>query len=53
MRIFVRATNWIGDAVMSVPALQAIRRKFPDAYIAVLARPWVAEYMHGKHLPTR
>jgi heptosyltransferase-2 len=27
---------------MSLPALRAIRRRFPDAHIAVLARPWVA-----------
>jgi heptosyltransferase II len=42
-RILVRATNWVGDAVMSLPALQALRRTFPDAHIAVLARPWVAD----------
>jgi len=42
-RILVRATNWVGDAVMSLPALQAIRKRFPDAHIAVLARPWVAD----------
>ena len=41
-RILVRATNWVGDAVMSVPALQALRRGHPEAYIAILARPWVA-----------
>lgn len=42
MRLLVRATNWVGDAVMSLPALAAIRRRFPDAHIAILARPWVA-----------
>ncbi len=42
-RILVRATNWVGDAVMSLPALRAIRGRFPGAYIAVLARPWVAD----------
>jgi heptosyltransferase II len=41
-RILVRATNWVGDAVMCVPALQALREQFPSAYIAILARPWVA-----------
>lgn len=41
-KILVRATNWVGDAVMSVPALQALRLRYPDAHIAVLARPWVA-----------
>src|SRR5689334_21690854 len=42
-RILVRATNWVGDAVMSLPALQAIRHRCPDAHIAILARPWVAD----------
>jgi heptosyltransferase-2 len=43
MKILVRATNWIGDAVMSLPAITAIRRSFPEAEIVVLARPWVAD----------
>jgi heptosyltransferase II len=41
-RILVRATNWVGDAVMSLPALQALRANYPDARISLLARPWVA-----------
>src|SRR5262249_11137445 len=40
--ILVRATNWVGDAVMSVPALQALRAACPQAHIAILARPSVA-----------
>ncbi len=40
--ILVRAANWVGDAVMSLPALRAVRRRFPQARITVLARPWVA-----------
>lgn len=42
-RILVRAPNWVGDAVMSLPALRAIRAGFPEWHLAVLARPWVAE----------
>lgn len=43
----VRATNWIGDAVMSFPALQALRARFPKAEIVVVAKPWVGElYWH-------
>ncbi len=41
-RILVRATNWVGDAVMSIPALAALRNAFPRAHIAILARPWVS-----------
>jgi heptosyltransferase II len=40
--ILVRATNWVGDAVMCVPALQALRRRYPAARITILAKPWVA-----------
>ena len=42
-RILVRATNWVGDAVMSLPAIRAVRERFPHAHLAVLARPWVAD----------
>jgi heptosyltransferase-2 len=41
-KVLVRATNWLGDAVMSLPAIRAIRQVFPHAYVAVLARPSVA-----------
>lgn len=42
-RILVRATNWVGDAVMSLPALRALRERFPEAQISILAKPWVAD----------
>ncbi len=42
-RILIRATNWVGDAILSLPAVEAVRKRFPRAHIAVLARPWVAD----------
>ncbi len=48
MKVLVRATNWIGDSVMSLPALRAIRGRYPDAHIAVLARPWVGALYEGE-----
>ena len=36
MKIVVRGTNWIGDSVMTVPALRALRGAFPDAEIVLL-----------------
>ena len=39
----VRSTNWLGDAVMSLPAIRAIHQVFPHAQVAVVARPWVAD----------
>jgi heptosyltransferase-2 len=48
VKILVRATNWLGDAVMSLPALRALRSRFPNAEITVLARPSVAELYQGE-----
>ena len=42
-RVLVRAPNWVGDVVLSLPALRDLRRQFPAARLEVLARPWVAE----------
>lgn len=41
-RVVLFAPNWLGDAVMGLPALQALRAAFPDAHLAVAARPSVA-----------
>ncbi len=40
MKILVRGTNWIGDAVMSIPALRELRRIFPGASITLHTRSW-------------
>ena len=42
MKIVIRAPNWLGDAVMALPAFEDIRRHFSSARIAVAARPSVA-----------
>src|SRR5215510_6755285 len=38
-RVVVRGTNWVGDSVMTVPALRALRRLLPDAKITLAIRP--------------
>ena len=53
MKILVRATNWIGDAIMSIPALWAIRRRWPDAEITILGRPAIAELYEGQEFANR
>ena len=40
--VLIRGTNWIGDVVMTLPAVAAIRKTLPQARISVLAKPWVA-----------
>jgi len=42
LKIVIRATNWVGDAIMALPALRAVRTRFPDSEITILARPYVA-----------
>jgi heptosyltransferase-2 len=42
-RILVRGTNWLGDAVMTTPALLRLREKFPDAHIALLTPDKLAQ----------
>ncbi|MGE4560402.1 MAG: lipopolysaccharide heptosyltransferase II, partial [Desulfobulbus sp.] len=42
-KILVRSTNWIGDAVMTTPAVRTIRENFPESEITLLAHPWVGD----------
>ena len=37
--ILVRGVNWIGDAVMTMPALRALRKAYPGATISLLVKP--------------
>jgi heptosyltransferase II len=41
-KFLIRVPNWVGDAVICLPALQALRAQHPSAHLAVLARPSVA-----------
>lgn len=43
MKILIRATNWVGDAIMALPAVRAVREKFADAEIGILGRPYVLD----------
>lgn len=40
MKIIVRGANWIGDGVITIPALRKLRRIFPDAEITLHTRSW-------------
>jgi len=53
MKILVRAPNWVGDAVMAIPALEAIRRTRGDDEICVLAQPVVADLYAGQPFADR
>jgi heptosyltransferase-2 len=53
MKILVRAPNWVGDAVMAIPALEAIRRMHARDEISILARPVVADLIFGQLFANR
>jgi heptosyltransferase-2 len=36
-RVVARAPNWLGDAVLAIPAMAALRRHFKDAHFAIAA----------------
>lgn len=41
-RILIRGPNWVGDSVLAIPAIKAVRANFPGAEITLLVRPWVS-----------
>lgn len=49
MKILIRATNWVGDAIMALPAIRAIRNR-SDADISILARSYVADIYRDQNV---
>ena len=45
-KIVIRGPNWLGDAILGVPAMKAVRERFPEAEITLLVRPAVAGLFH-------
>src|SRR6266404_7270131 len=50
MKILIRSTNWVGDAVMALPALRAVLKRFADAEIAIVGRPYVADLYRDQEI---
>ncbi len=42
-KILIRSTSWIGDSVISFPALRELRRIFPSSELVLLVKPWVRD----------
>ena len=50
-RILVRAVNWLGDAVMTTPALARLRERYPSAHITLLTHEKLADlWLHHPSL---
>ena len=52
-KILVRVPNWVGDAVLCLPALRALRGALPETEMVLLARPWVRDVLPEKELGVR
>lgn len=42
MRILIRSVNWLGDAVLTLPAIRGLKSLCPDASLSVLAKPFLS-----------
>jgi len=45
-RIVIKTPNWLGDSVMSIPAVRGVKRIFPGAQISILTCKWLGELWH-------
>lgn len=50
-RILIMGLNWIGDAIMSMPAIQACRAENPDAHIGILVKPYLKPFWEMHAVP--
>jgi heptosyltransferase-2 len=48
MKLAIFLPNWIGDVMMATPALRALRKRFPQAHVTGIMRPYVADVLAGK-----
>lgn len=44
-RILISAPGWVGDTVMATPFFAAVRKRYPDAHVAVLCKPGLAKIL--------
>lgn len=49
-RIVIRTPNFIGDTIMMLPALELVRREYPDAEIDIVCKPHSREVFRGKNI---
>lgn len=47
-RIAVLRANGLGDFIFALPALRALRLRFPDAQLVLLGKPWHKRFLTGR-----
>lgn len=43
MKIVVHSPNWMGDSILAFPAMNAIKKNFPESEIWVVVRDWIKD----------
>jgi heptosyltransferase-2 len=43
MKIVVHAPNWMGDSILAFPAMNTIKKNFPEAEIWVVVQDWIKD----------
>ncbi len=46
-RLWIRMPNWLGDVVMALPLIRALRRARPDMELTLLAKPAQVAWLEG------
>lgn len=46
-RVVVRGVNWLGDAVMTTPALRRLREFYPEAHVSLVTQAKLADLWTG------
>ncbi|MCX5687882.1 MAG: glycosyltransferase family 9 protein [Candidatus Omnitrophica bacterium] len=46
-RILITRTDRIGDVILSLPAIKAVRKAFPNDYIAIMVQPRIEDILKG------
>ena len=44
MKIALRSPNWIGDCVMVLPAVYALKRIFPESQIFIITKEYLKDF---------
>ncbi len=49
-KLIIRTPNYIGDTVMMLPALELVKKEYPDAEITVVCKPHSVALFRGKDI---
>ncbi len=48
MKIIIKTPNFIGDTIMTLPAIELLKKEYPDALITIVCKPSSKDIFRGK-----